>query len=585
MKSSSALLVALIALLALPAGASATSTASLDGRTLTITGSSGPDFVSVNYRDYGGPPGVIVADSSGGITPGANCQQEGANEVRCPTAMPANGNLITSTVNLGDGDDDYAVYLNGIADTVEGGNGDDELDGRVAGEIGGVMATDIINGGEGNDELGAGSGPGTTCNGGGGDDRITCFYVTTGVTVNGGPGRDTVQGGDGPDKINGDGGNDPSLQGLKGNDIIHGGDGDDGNQGPSDLIAGGEGADEIYGDAGVDRVVEDRNQDRKQFWSLDDQPNDGADLDDTGGADEGDNIHSDVENVSGGFDDDTIVGSAANNTLHGGTLGNDTISGLGGDDTIFTGISGDQDSADGGDGNDKVQGNGTLRGGAGNDTVDGQGGNDLIEPGPGIDTVSADDGNDVVRAVDGEVDTIGCGIGADVAEVDSSDVVNKDSGDLCETTTVTQAPAPGGGGAGPGGAGPGGGSGPGQNPTGNPNATAIQLILGRSGTLRGGVAAFAVTAPGPGVIVGQVDAVGGRARAAQRRRARLGTIRKVVSKAGRVTLRIRLKPRTKAHRRLLKRKRVTVKLTTRFTAAGSDDPAKVQTRKVVLKRR
>src|SRR5688500_3596362 len=88
-----AILTAVIALLALPSAASATSTVSLNGRALTITGSAGPDNISVNYKDYGGPAGLAVTDQTG-VTPGAGCQQDGTNEVRCPTAMPANGNLI-----------------------------------------------------------------------------------------------------------------------------------------------------------------------------------------------------------------------------------------------------------------------------------------------------------------------------------------------------------------------------------------------------------------------------------------------------------------------------------------------------------
>ena len=340
-----------------------------------------------------------------------------------------------------------------------------------------------------------------------------------------------------------------ALAGEAGGSERHGGDGDDGSIGVSDHISGDEGADQIFGDAGVDRLVEDRNDDLKQFWSPDDQPNDGADNDENGVPDEGDNIHSDVENVTGGYDDDTIVGSGANNLLHGGSLGNDTIVGDAGDDELYTGISGRSDSADGGEGNDEILGNGLLLGGPGNDQIHGQSDNDLIDAGPGTDTVSAGSGNDVVRTADGAIDQIGCGTGGDIAEVDSLDVVNTtDPGEICETVKVVAASSP-----------------IGQNPTGNPVASAVELILGGTGTIRGSAAKFGLTAPGPGVIAATVLAPGKGARASARQ-AVLGKVRKVITKAGKVSLIVRLKGKTA--NRLRRKRSFKVVLSTRFTPKG-----------------
>ncbi|MBI5106832.1 MAG: hypothetical protein HZB46_17920 [Solirubrobacterales bacterium] len=314
--------VAAVTCLAAPTVASASSTVSFSGRTLTITGTAGADKPQVGYRDYGGSQGFTVYDGTG-ITAGGGCASSGTNEVTCAGAKPTAGNLAFASVTLGGGNDEYSNYADGIADTVDGGDGADKLNGRVAGDSV-VPATDHITGGAGNDELSAGSGDGTTCDGGSGDDYIRCFYVTNGVTVTGGPGRDDIGGGDGPDTLGGDGGND-KISGGGGGDAIHGGDGDDELTG--DYGEDKAGADDVHGDAGTDTFVEDRNWDRRQFWSLDDVANDGADFSDAGAADEGDNVHSDVENVTGGYDDDTIVGSDGPNKLSGGSLGDARCSG------------------------------------------------------------------------------------------------------------------------------------------------------------------------------------------------------------------------------------------------------------------
>ncbi len=98
---------------------------------------------------------------------------------------------------------------------------------------------------------------------------------------------------------------------------------------------------------------------------------------DDGAAGEGDNVGSDVENVTGGSGNDTLAGNVSPNRL----VGND-----------------------------------------GSDTLVGSGGSDDLQGGNGDDGIFADDG---------AVDTVSCGAGVDQADVDGVDTVSAD----CETVT------------------------------------------------------------------------------------------------------------------------------------------------------
>ncbi|WP_270725249.1 calcium-binding protein [Shimia sp. Alg240-R146] len=83
--------------------------------------------------------------------------------------------------------------------------------------------------------------------------------------------------------------------------------------------------------------------------------------------------------------DDTLIGTAANDVLQGGT-GNDTLAGLAGNDTLDGGF--DDDSLIGGTGNDSLLGGSgadTLLGGAQGDVLSGGAGNDSIDGGSGTD--------------------------------------------------------------------------------------------------------------------------------------------------------------------------------------------------------
>ena len=102
----------------------------------------------------------------------------------------------------------------------------------------------------------------------------------------------------------------------------------------------GFGSDNFEGDAGTDTADYGTRTDNLSITMDDDLPNDGG----NGGA-EGDNVHSDVENVFGGSGNDAIVGNLAANFLAGGP-GNDSLRGGGGLDKLI-----------GGDGIDTLLGN------------------------------------------------------------------------------------------------------------------------------------------------------------------------------------------------------------------------------------
>jgi Ca2+-binding RTX toxin-like protein len=302
---------------------------------------------------------------------------------------------------LGDGSDRFEhTDCPTASSEVEGGPGDDSI---VTGD-----GPDEIDGGPGNDFIRSN----------GGDDKIQ-----------GGEGNDKLESGPGNDTINGGAGNDAIYPGA-GNDTVNGDDGDDliaSYQGDPDT-----GADDLRGGAGTD-TLDLGNHVPGATIKLDDVANDGN-------SGEGDNYHSDFERILGTSGDDVIVGTNNADYIRGGT-GNDTIMGLGGNDEI-----------DGDSGNDVIDG------GAGNDLIYGGYGDDDITGGPGTDSLYGDytacsaygcpAGADILRAVDGEVDTINCGSGADQAFVDDKDVLGTDGFQVCESISTTK----GGGGAGGGGA-------------------------------------------------------------------------------------------------------------------------------------
>jgi Ca2+-binding RTX toxin-like protein len=176
----------------------------------------------------------------------------------------------------------------------------------------------VVDAGEGDDELAIGSGARNSLAGGAGDDTFELGNATDENTVEGGAGDDLILRPTGPD-----------------------------------LIDGG---------TGVDTVLYDTPEGEDVTVTLDDQQNDGPD-----GAQ---NVHADVENLTGGPESDHFVGSDQTNVIKGGQ------------------------------------------------------GDDEIKGGPGEDTLEGGEGDDTIFARDGEHDIVECGFGEDSAQVDAIDTVS-----------------------------------------------------------------------------------------------------------------------------------------------------------------
>jgi Ca2+-binding RTX toxin-like protein len=384
-------------------------------------------------NQYGNYARATVSDTTTPLVAGDHCQSVDVHTATC-TAGPFG--FTTTEVHLGDGNDsatlgaltfsymsgddgnDVLTGSDGGYDTIVGGPGDDTLNGR-----GGADWLDPAWGDPAVDQAGADTYQG----GGGAGDTLDYGGRTAGVAATqdgaandgevgehdnvagdieeilGGGGDDFIVGGAGPQSLSGNGGNDRILGGA-GADTIDGGPGDDrvdagaGN----DLISGdfaSVGADDVHGRAGVDRFV---SHEAPSTISLDDAANDGL---------AGQNIHSDVENVTSDSPRVTLWGSAGANDL--------TVRAP---DAEFICAPSTEPGAE-------------MHGGAGNDTLTmyyrrdrlyGDDGADTINGGCGTDYLSGGKGFDTIYARDGDPDVVSCGAGIDVVTADKGDTVAKD---------------------------------------------------------------------------------------------------------------------------------------------------------------
>jgi Ca2+-binding RTX toxin-like protein len=262
--------------------------------------------------------------------------------------------------------DDFWKSLSdmGVAVIVHAGQGNDFLDSRDGGEAllgeagedeiddgSSDLGDDFIEGGPGNDLIHDGPGK-DDISGGDGIDTVDAFATISSpqsitlddVSDDGEAGEqdnyrsdvENVTGGRGEDHIVGSG-EANALDGGNGHDTLEGGAGADvliGGAGPDELLGG----DDFYRASYPARASTSDSED--QTITIDDVADDGA-------AGEGDNVHTDVEDVSAGPGDDHVTGSAAANTIDGGD-GADTITGGAGVDTLFGGPGPDHlDSRDG----------------------------------------------------------------------------------------------------------------------------------------------------------------------------------------------------------------------------------------------
>lgn len=176
----------------------------------------------------------------------------------------------------------------------------------------------------------------------------------------GGGGHDTILGGQGNDVLLGGAGDD-ALQGNLGNDYLSGGAGNDGHLGGdgNDTFSGKGGSDNMWGENGDDVFIV--NADGGGTYDLMDG---GAGNDTITYERFGTSVYVDlrttsyygdgwssIENATGGWSSDVVIGNSGDNVLKGG----------GGGDTLWG-----QDGWD------------ILEGGAGNDVIHGEGGVDIL---------------------------------------------------------------------------------------------------------------------------------------------------------------------------------------------------------------
>jgi Ca2+-binding RTX toxin-like protein len=287
----------------------------------SFAGGDGDDFINYEAASTGVSVSLDNHPNDGVACPGLGCEGDNVHsDFESVRATPFNDDLVGSA---GPNSLDPGPGTN----TLSGRGGDDQLVDRGG--------KDIFSGGPG-------------------FDSVTYFGEDADVTVtlddvaNDGPGGahdnvrsdvEAVQGGHGDDHLVG---NDKAnlLQGATGDDVLEG-------RGGNDILGRdlSPGSDEFIGGLGMDLV--------DYFFfggdltlSIDGVANDRVIGDPGQGVD---NIHADVENVSGGLGDDRITGSAGSNRLAGGP-GEDTLVGQGGNDTLLGGA--DDDTLTGGPGLD-----------------------------------------------------------------------------------------------------------------------------------------------------------------------------------------------------------------------------------------
>jgi VCBS repeat-containing protein len=312
---------------------------------------------------------------------------------------------VTASIGDGanDGRDGGAEGDDILADVerIAGGKGDDDLTGDGGpNTLTGNAGHDDLHGGGGNDLLDGGLGGDTFAGGAGGDRALyesLAVPVTASIGDGANDGRDGgaegddvqadvegIRGGSGSDVLAGNGGPN-ALDGRGGDDELDGGGG-------NDVLTGGGAADDFTGGTGVDTVSYGGNAQGVEASIGNGLADDGTTLD-------GDEIHGDVESISGGRGSDRLEGDGDANELRGN----------GGDDELL-----------GGDGNDD------LRGGDGDDS---------IEAGDDADQLFGEAGDDILSA-DGDgaaLDELNCGPDADRALADPADTLDAS----CESQAPT----------------------------------------------------------------------------------------------------------------------------------------------------
>ncbi|MBV9953277.1 MAG: hypothetical protein JO291_15085 [Acidimicrobiia bacterium] len=260
------------------------------------------------------------------------------------------------------------------------------------------------------------------------------------ATIVGTNGNDTLDGTAGPDVIAGLDGNDV-IRGFGGNDVLCGGEGTNALDGgaDADLMEGGHGDDSFSGSDGEDQVTYKDSS----FAVV-------ADLSLRQGTGDGNDVFSSVEDLTGSYWNDYVIGDGGSNRL-AGLGGNDFISGNAGDDQLLDGgtsptevnqfIGGTgydilyggptEDVANfggsllgvtvdltagtaTGNGNDLLSGMDDVIGTVYNDTIRGDAGPNRLNGSGGDDKISGEGGDDVLLG-DSDDDQLTGGPGSDTA--------------------------------------------------------------------------------------------------------------------------------------------------------------------------
>jgi len=350
---------------------------------------SGDQAGTFSFRTINGTPDVFAVDGTSGS------DQMGLGYI----------DLDGDQITVGDdivygGANNDTIYGEGGADYIEGGSGSDRLFGGEGSDtlLGGT-GNDLVNGQNGNDLI----------EGGAGFDNL---YGNAGNdTISGGTGTDYIFGGTGADSLTG--GDDADtfyVENTFGNDTVAGGEGgtdvDTINLSPSSVAVtvtytGNEagtitnGTDTITFTQIEQFVLTGANDSVNGSESNRPMNVDGAGGDDT---------------ITGGEDQDTLIGGAGNDSLSGG-FQTDLIYGGSGNDTIDGGAR--SDTIYGGSGDDLIidtatdpLSDDTIYGEAGNDTIAGGIREDLLDGGDDADTFLITDnfGNDTIVGGEGGVD-------------------------------------------------------------------------------------------------------------------------------------------------------------------------------------
>jgi Ca2+-binding RTX toxin-like protein len=458
------------------------------GPEYTVTHIALPGGVSPAFKTLVGGTGN---DHVFGGDGGANIDGDGFNETtRCGPGSPVASDPVDESVNTVNDGNDWIIGGAGI-DNVRAGGGNDYADVKANADLAcGESGIDTLKGGPGDDQAWGGTGDDTVY----GDTGADQLFGNDGVdTVYGGDTSDTIEGNNGSDVLFGGNGADLVVGGTRAaaradqgdvmygdnaGDVLIGDNGDVGNQGgknPSgvtvydlssgnatyggvdtiyggndadlafgglddDYVYGGSADDYVEGNNGGDHLFGEANQDDIIGGSS--QQVSGAGLNILGVPDTGDTI-------SGGDNEDVIIGDNGFVSRPGAGLGSDFTRGRGMTERLV-------DIYDWANTDATTYGNDVVHGDNANDAILGEGGGDTLYGDAGEDYIEGNQGSDTVDGGVSQDDIVGgssqVGNGADktglaaegmtdtgdalLSGSDGQDVILGDNGFILRTGTT-----------------------------------------------------------------------------------------------------------------------------------------------------